>query len=77
MCAKISVIVNELKKDYKDKVTFNLVKVDAETKKEMLKSKLKSHGIVGKNKKGEIVMIVEGHKFKKPKILEVIKKITE
>ena len=69
--------MNELEKEYKEKIDFKLVKVDEESKKEIKDAKLKSHGIVAKNKDSEIVMIVEGHKYTKDKVVEVVNKILE
>ena len=75
MCAKITAIVNGIKKDYKDKVDIKTIKVDENTKKTLTKEGLKAHGIVGKDKSGKIVSTVEGHNYKKDKVMEVIKKV--
>jgi len=77
MCAKVTVIVNDLKDKHADKVTIEAVKVGVgDSKKEIEESGLKVHGIVAKNAAGEIVTIVEGHSYGKEKVEEVIAELT-
>ena len=78
MCAKVTVIVNDLKDEHADKVTIEAVKVGAgDSKKEIEESDIKVHGIIAKNADGEIVTTVEGHSYGKEKVEEVIALLTK
>ncbi len=78
MCAKVTVIVNDLKEEHADKVTIETVKVGAgDSKKEIEAAGLKVHGIVARDAKGEIVTTVEGHSYGKDKVEEVIALLTK
>ena len=77
LCSKITVIVNDLKKDYGKKLNIKTIAVSAKGSKEAIKAaKLTNHGIVGKDKNGKIITTVDGHKYKKDKVLEAMKKLT-
>ena len=61
LCDKITVIVNDQKKKHNSKININTVKVgDGDSQKEIEKAKLKSHGIIAKDKSGKIITTVEG-----------------
>ena len=76
LCNKITVIVNDLKKDYDKKVSIKTIKVGAPGSAEAIKeAKLTNHGIIGKDRSGNIVATVDGHKYKKDKVLEAMKKV--
>ena len=72
LCAKISVIVNDLKKKDSSKIAFKTVKVgDGDSTKEIKAAKLASHGIIARDKYGKLVTKVDGHAFGKEKVEEV------
>ena len=76
LCAKISVIVNDLKKKDSSKIAFKTVKVgDGDSTNEIKAAKLASHGIIAKDKHGKLVTKVDGHAFGKEKVEEVIQKL--
>lgn len=78
MCAKVTVIVNDLKEEHSDTIDIKAVKVGAgDSKKEIENSDIKVHGIIAKNDAGEIVTTVEGHSYGKEKVEEVIAQLTE
>ena len=73
MCAKVTVIVNDLKEKHADTIKIEAVKVGAgDSRKEIQESGLKVHGIIAKNAAGKIVTTVEGHSYGKEKVEEVI-----
>jgi hypothetical protein len=70
LCNKITVIVNDLKKVHSKEINFQTIKVVAPGSAEAIKeAKLTNHGIVCKDTKGKIVTTVDGHKYKKDKVL--------
>ena len=72
MCAKVTVIVNDLKDEHGD-IEIKAVKIgDGDSRKEVEESDLKVHGIIAKNADGEIVTTVEGHSYGKEKVEKVI-----
>jgi hypothetical protein len=73
MCAKVTVIVNDLKKVHGDKIDIEAVKVgEGDSAKEIKDSDLELHGIIAKDAAGQIVTTVEGHSYGKEKVEEVI-----
>ena len=77
LCAKITVIVNDLKKEYGDKITIETVKVGTgNSAEEIKKAGLKVHGIVGKDASGKIVETVDGHMYGKRKVKGVMVKLS-
>jgi hypothetical protein len=73
LCAKITVIVNDLKKTDGSKIDFKAIKVgDGNSAEEIKKAKLASHGIVAKDKNGKLVTKVDGHTYGKDKVQEVV-----
>ena len=73
LCAKITVIVNDLKKTDGSKIDFKAIKVgDGDSAKEIEKAKLASHGIIAKDKDGKLVTKVDGHAYGKDKVQEVV-----
>lgn len=78
MCNKIKVIVNDLKKTKGQKIAFsNVVVGDGNSAEEIKKAKLKSHGIIAKDKKGKLVQIVNGHKYGKKEVEAVVAKLLQ
>ena len=76
LCSKITVIVNDLKKTHGDKIAISTIKMGEGTSaEEVKKAKLKTHGIVAKDKGGKLVAAVEGHNYGKEKVLEVLGKL--
>ena len=76
LCNKITVIVNDLKKDYGKKLDIKTIKVSAAgSAAEIKKAKLKNHGIVGKDVNGKIIATVDGHNYKNDKVVEAMKKL--
>ena len=72
-CSKITVIVNDEKKKHSSKINIKAIKVgEGNSSNELKKAKIASHGIIAKDKKGEILTTVEGHNYGKEKIKEVI-----
>tara|TARA_R110002096_G_scaffold102753_5_gene226902 strand:+ start:1623 stop:1865 length:243 start_codon:yes stop_codon:yes gene_type:complete len=77
MCAKITVIVNDLKEEHADTVDIKAVKIGVgDSKKEIEESDLQVHGIIAKNSEGKIITTVEGHSYGKEKVEEVIATLT-
>lgn len=75
-CSKITVIVNDLKKVHGNQIELVTMKVGAgNSVEEIKKAKLKTHGIIAKDKSGRIVVKVDGHNYGKDKVLEVIAKL--
>jgi hypothetical protein len=76
LCSKITVIVNDQKKKHSKDLDIETVKVGSgDSAKEIKDAKLKSHGIIAKDKDGKIVTTVDGHTFGQAKVEEVIKKL--
>ena len=78
LCNKITVIVNDLKKDkaYSGKINMKTISMTSPGSKEAVKeAKLTNHGIVGKDSAGKIVVTVDGHSYKKDKVLEALDKL--
>ncbi|MDB4459379.1 hypothetical protein N9024_00260 [bacterium] len=76
MCAKIAVIVNDLKKTKGKEITFNNVLVGAgKSTQEIKKAKLKGHGIIAKDKKGKVIKTVDGHSYGKKEVEAVVAKL--
>ena len=76
MCAKIKVIVNDLKKTKGDKIEFSNVLVNsAKSKEEIKKAKLKGHGLVGNDQDGKLVKAIEGHSYGKKEVEAVVDKL--
>ena len=72
-CAKITVIVNDLKKTDSSKIDFKAIKVgDGDSAEEIKNAKLVSHGIIAKDKNGKLVTKVDGHAYGKGKVQEVV-----
>lgn len=70
--------MNDLKKDNGNKVNFQTIKVGAKGSKEAIKeAKLESHGIVCKDTNGKIITTVNGHNYKKDKVVAAMKKLLE
>lgn len=73
LCSKITVIVNDENKKHSSKINIKAIKVgEGNSSDELKKAKIASHGIIAKDKKGEILTTVEGHNYGKEKIKEVI-----
>ncbi|MEN8693265.1 MAG: hypothetical protein ACN4GG_07935 [Akkermansiaceae bacterium] len=73
MCAKIKVIVNDLKKTQGTDITFaNILTSDSKGAKDIKKSKLKGHGIVARDRKGKLIQIVNGHSYGKKEVDAVV-----
>lgn len=78
MCAKVTVIVNDLKEKHGDDIEIQAVKIgEGDSQKEIEQSDLEVHGIIAKNAEGEIVTTVEGHSYGKEKVEEVIATLAE
>ena len=76
LCAKISVIVNDLKKTKGNEITFKNVLVGTgKSKEEIKKAKLKGHGIIDKDKSGKLVDTIEGHTYGKKEVDAVVAKL--
>ena len=76
MCAKIKVIVNDLKKTQGKEIAFaNVLASDPKGAKDIQKSKLKGHGIVARDQKGKLVQTVNGHRYGKKEIEAVVAKL--
>lgn len=68
--------MNDLKKKDSSKIAFKTVKVgEGDSAKEIKAAKLKSHGIIAKDKDGKLVTKVDGHTYGKEKVEEVIQKL--
>ncbi|MFT4640854.1 MAG: hypothetical protein ACI8T1_004187 [Verrucomicrobiales bacterium] len=68
--------MNDLKKADSSKIDFKTVKVgDGDSAKEIKEAKLKSHGIIAKDKDGKFLTKVDGHTFGKAKVEEVVKQL--
>ena len=73
LCSKVTVIVNDQKKKHSKDIDIKAVKVgDGDSAKQIKDAKLKSHGIIAKDKDGKIVATVDGHNYGKEKVEEVI-----
>ena len=73
MCNKIKVIVDDLKKEHGDKISFtNVTMNNPASTKAVSDAKLKSHGIVAKDASGKVVKTVEGHSYGKDKVEKVV-----
>jgi len=76
MCAKIKVIVNDLKKTKGEKVEFKNVLVGSGTSaKEIKKAKLKGHGVIANDKAGKLVEKIDGHAYGKKEVEAVVAKL--
>lgn len=76
LCNKITVIVNDLKKEHQNKIELVAVKVGSgNSAEEIKKANLKTHGIIAKDKAGKVIATVDGHSYGKAKILEVLAKL--
>lgn len=76
MCAKIKVIVNDLKKAQGKEITFtNALTSQPKSVEDIKKSKLKGHGIVARDKEGKLVEIVNGHSYGKKEVEAVVAKL--
>lgn len=76
MCAKIKVIVNDLKKTQGKEIAFkNALTTAKGSVQDIKKAKLKGHGIVARDQKGKLVQIVNGHSYGKKEIDAVIAKL--
>jgi len=76
MCAKVKVIVNDLKKTQGEKVAFQNILVGSGTSaKEIKKAKLKSHGVIANDKDGKLVQTLDGHAFGKKELEAVVAKL--
>jgi len=68
--------VNDQKKQHKSDLDINAVAVGSgDSAKEIKDSKLKSHGIIAKDKDGKLLTTVDGHSYGKPEVEAVIKKL--
>jgi len=78
MCAKIKVIVNDLKKTHGEKVVFENVLVGSGTSaKEIKKAKLKGHGVIANDQEGKLVQKIDGHSYGKEKVEALVAKLIE
>ena len=76
LCSKVTVIVNDQKKKHSKDIDIKAVKVgDGDSAKQIKDAKLKSHGIIAKDKDGKLVTTVDGHNYGKAKVEEVIKQL--
>ena len=67
--------MDDLKKDktYSGKVNIKTILMTAPGSKEAVKeAKLTNHGIVGKNAAGKIIVTVDGHSYKKDKVVKAL-----
>jgi len=72
MCAKVAVIVNDLKKANPE-IIFNTKKVGDEASLAAIKeAKVKGHGIIARDGDGILVTTVDGHSYGEEKVQEVI-----
>jgi hypothetical protein len=68
--------VNDLKEKHSAEIEMKTVKVgDGNSVKEIESAKLKSHGIIARDKQGKLVTKIDGHSYGKPKVEEVISKL--
>lgn len=76
LCDKITVIVNDQKKQHGKKIEISALKVgDGNSREDIKSAKLATHGIVARDKEGTLVDAVEGHSYGKTKVVEVIGKL--
>lgn len=76
MCAKIKVIVNDFKKTQGKDISFeNKLSTAKGSAQDIKKAKLKGHGIVARDQKGQLVQIVNGHSYGKKEIEAVLAKL--
>ena len=65
--------MNDENKKHSSKINIKAIKVgEGNSSDELKKAKIASHGIIAKDKKGEILTTVEGHNYGKEKIKETI-----
>lgn len=65
--------MNDQKKKYGKKINIVTAKVGAgDSAEEIKKAKLKTHGIIAKDKSGELVTAVEGHSYGEKKVVAVL-----
>ena len=68
--------MNDRKKTHGSKLDIKTIKMgEGDSEKEVKKAKLKTHGIVAKDKAGKLVAAVEGHNYGAEKVDEVIAKL--
>ncbi|MCH2205655.1 MAG: hypothetical protein MK132_07280 [Lentisphaerales bacterium] len=68
--------MNDLKKDNGNKVNFRTIVVGAKGSKDAIKeAKLDSHGIICRDVNGKIVTTVNGHNYKKEKVVAAMNKL--
>jgi len=72
MCAKVTVIVNDLKKTNPEIIITTTKVGDEASKKALKEAKLKVHGIIARDAEGKLVTSVEGHSYGEEKVQEVI-----
>ncbi len=78
MCAKIKVIVNDLKKTQGEKITFTNVLVGSgKSAEEIKKAKLKGHGLVANAADGKLVQTIDGHAYGKKEVEAVVAKLLQ
>ena len=76
MCAKIKVIVNDLKKTQGGKVEFKNVLVGSgKSAEEIKKAKLKGHGVIANDKNGKLVETIDGHAYGLKEVEAVVTKL--
>ncbi len=76
MCARIKVIVNDLKETKGDKIAFKNVLVGSgKSAEEIKKAKLRGHGVIAKDKEGKLIQILNGHAYGKKEIQGVVDKL--
>ena len=68
--------MNDQKKKHGKELDIKAVKVGSgDSAQEIKDAKLKTHGIIAKDRDGKVVTTVDGHTYGKPKVEEVIKKL--
>lgn len=68
--------MNDQKKKYGKQINIVTTKVGAgDSAEELKKAKLKTHGIIAKDKSGKLVTTVEGHSYGEKKVVEVLSKL--
>jgi hypothetical protein len=76
LCAKIAVIVNDLKKTKGKEIVFKNVLVGSgKSAEEIKKAKLKGHGIIANDKEGKLVQTIDGHAYGKKEVNAVVAKL--
>jgi hypothetical protein len=72
----VTAIVNDQKKTHQSDLDIQTVKVgDGDSAKQIKDAKLKSHGIIAKDKDDKLVTTVDGHNYGKAEVEAVIKKL--